>query len=395
MLKQNPIHLLVFPINNYLISRIDLMKNIIIKTPVQKHKYTVSIGSDHTASSLNELINQYSKTDIYIVTNDTIDNLYKDYFKNIISNKYNQHLLILPDGEQFKNINSIHKIYDFFAANKANRSSIAIAFGGGVIGDMTGYAAATYMRGMSYIQIPTTLLSQVDSSVGGKTGVNHSSGKNMIGVFNQPIQTIIDIKFLTTLPKREIIAGYAELIKAAFINNINLFEQLLSINTHQILDDPAFLSSAIYQACQIKANVVEEDEKERGVRAILNFGHTLGHFLETYTGYDKYLHGEAVIAGMDFAAWFSQEKGLLSNQQFNQIHQHLDNLNIKLHIPRPSKETFIELIKHDKKASRQGIRFIGLKQIGSYHIFENTSPEELWQKFQDYLCSKLSFIIIK
>jgi len=362
------------------------MKNIIINT----------IGNDHIASSINEALNQYTEKNIYIVTNDTINNLYKNYFKNIISNnKLNQHLLILPDGEEFKNIATIQKIYDFFANYKANRSSIVIAFGGGVIGDMTGYAAATYMRGMGYIQIPTTLLSQVDSSVGGKTGVNHSSGKNMIGVFNQPLQTIIDIKFLETLPKREIIAGYAELIKAAFINNKSLFEQLLSINTHEILDDPAFLSSAIYQACQIKASVVEEDEKEKGVRAILNFGHTLGHFLETYTGYGKYLHGEAVIVGMDFAAWFSQQKGLLSNQQLNQIHQHLNNLNIKLHIPSPSKETFIELIKHDKKASNRGIRFIGLKQIGNYHIFENTSPDELWMKFQDYICSKGSLVIIK
>ena len=372
------------------------MKNIIVKTPAQPYKYTVSIGNDHTASSLNTLLKQYSENDIYIITNETINHLYKNYFREIINNKHlNQHLLILPDGEQFKNIDSIQKIYNFFANKKANRSSIAIAFGGGVIGDMTGYAAATYMRGMGYIQIPTTLLSQVDSSVGGKTGINHASGKNMIGVFNQPIQTIIDIKFLKTLPQKEIIAGYAELVKAAFISDKDLFEKLLSINTHQILDNPVFLSDVIYQACQIKASVVEEDEKERGVRAILNFGHTLGHFLETYTGYDTYLHGEAVIVGMDFAAWLSQKKGLLSNEQFNQIHQHLDKLNIKIHIPSPSQETFIELIKHDKKASNQGIRFIGLKQIGSYHIFENTSPEELWLKFQEYIGSTLSLVIIK
>lgn len=372
------------------------MKNITIQTPAQNYKYTVSIGNEITASIINEILCQYSEKNLYIITNETVNHLYKNFFKNIIKNKaLKLHLLVLPDGEQFKNITTIQKIYDFLADNQANRSSIAIAFGGGVIGDMTGYAAATYMRGMGYIQIPTTLLSQVDSSVGGKTGVNHSSGKNMIGVFNQPMQTIIDISFLKTLPTREIIAGYAELIKAAFIKNKNLFEQLTSINIHEIIEDPIFLIEAIYQACQIKAKVVEEDEKEKGVRAILNFGHTLGHLLETLTSYSKYLHGEAVIVGMDFSAWFSMKKELLSEQQFNQVHQHLAKLNIRINISKPSQENFIELIYHDKKASNRGIKFIGLKQIGNYHIFEQTTPEELWESFEEYISSSFSLVRIE
>jgi 3-dehydroquinate synthase len=372
------------------------MKNITIQTPTQNYKYIVSIGNDILASAINDILSQYSEKNLYIVTNETVNNIYEDYFSNIIKNKtLDLHLLVLPDGEQFKNLTSIQKIYDFFADNQANRSSIAIAFGGGVIGDMTGYAAATYMRGMGYIQIPTTLLSQVDSSVGGKTGVNHSSGKNMIGVFNQPMQTIIDTSFLKTLPDREIIAGYAELIKAAFIKNKHLFEQLISIETHQIIKDHTFLIEAIYQACQIKATVVEEDEKEKGVRAILNFGHTLGHFLETHTGYKKYLHGEAVIVGMDFSAWFSMKKGLLSKQQFIRIHQHLYKLNINIYISNPSKKDFIELINHDKKASNHGIKFIGLKQIGNYHIFDHIKPEELWGSFQEYIGSNFSLVFME
>ncbi len=361
------------------------MKKIQITLPQADYSYSVHIGSQIIKESLDDIIKDYSESVLYVVTNTTIKELYPDVPDKMIPEDIEVKTLVLPDGESVKNLDTVSSILDFLAREHANRKSILIAFGGGVIGDMAGFAAAVFMRGIHYIQIPTTLLSQVDSGIGGKTGVNHKFGKNMIGAFKQPLRTVIDIDVLKTLPRREFIAGYAELVKHGFIRDRALLDHLMQKPIDDLVSDPAHLSEAIRMSCRVKATVVQEDEKEAGLRAILNFGHTLGHVLETITEYKTMLHGEAVIVGMDFASWWSVKKGILSEQDFETIHGHLKNLGIKPVIRSINQDEFIEIIAHDKKAVSKGIRFIGLTEIGSATICENTSAESLWQSYQEYL----------
>jgi len=362
-------------------------ENIKICIPGNDYTYKVDIGEKNSIGSLANLLNNYSEENVYLITNDTIHPLYSDFIEILVPEKFKVFMLILPDGEKYKQLETVSRIHDFFIKNNANRKSIAIAFGGGVIGDMVGFAAATFMRGIRYVQIPTTLLSQVDSSVGGKTGVNHPSGKNLIGAFKQPYQTIIDVSFLDSLSQREFNAGYAELIKHGFIRDFALLDLLKTKTTHELKLDKKMLIEAISISCNIKAKVVEADEKESGIRAILNFGHTLGHFFETITNYDQYLHGEAVLAGMDFAAWWSWHHHYLPKEEYIEVHESLQQLGIKLQLPLYTKDQFLEIIGHDKKANSQGIRFIGLVSRGAAKIFEGILSEELWVDFQIYLKS--------
>jgi 3-dehydroquinate synthase len=234
----------------------------------------------------------------------------------------------------------------------------------------------------------------VDSGIGGKTGVNHRIGKNMIGAFKQPLRTIIDIDILRTLPRREFVAGYAELVKHGFIRNRALLEHLSLKTIDELASDSSHLEEAIRLSCLVKAEVVQEDEKESGLRAILNFGHTLGHVLETITEYKTMLHGEAVIVGMDFSAWWSFKKGVLPKEDFQIIHTHLKNLAITPEMRSTDREEFIEIIAHDKKAATQGIKFIGLTEIGAAAIYENTPAESLWESFQEYLTTDTFLKII-
>lgn len=361
------------------------MKKIQITLPQENYSYSVHIGSQIIKESLEDIIDSYSESVLYVVTNTTIKELYPDLPDKMIPDNIDVKTLVLPDGERFKNLKTISSILDFLAQEQANRQSILIAFGGGVIGDMAGFAAALFMRGIRYIQIPTTLLSQVDSGIGGKTGVNHEIGKNMIGAFKQPLRTIIDIDVLKTLPRREFIAGYAELVKHGFIRNRTLLEHLSQKSIDGLISDSVHLSEAIRMSCQVKADVVQEDEKEAGLRAILNFGHTLGHVLETITEYKTLLHGEAVIVGMDFASWWSVKRGILSQKDFETIHGHLKQLEIRAEIRSIRKDEFIEIITHDKKAVSKSIKFIGLTDIGSATICEDTTAESLWQSYQEYL----------
>lgn len=361
------------------------MKKIQITLPQEDYSYSVHIGSQIIKESLEDIVETYSESTLYVVTNSTIKDLYPDFPEKMISGKIEVKTLVLPDGESFKNLENVSSILDFLAQGHANRKSILIAFGGGVIGDMAGFAAAVFMRGIRYIQIPTTLLSQVDSGIGGKTGVNHEIGKNMIGAFKQPLRTIIDIDVLKTLPRREFIAGYAELVKHGFIRNRALLEHLSQKSIDGLVSDSTHLIEAIRMSCQVKADVVQEDEKEAGLRAILNFGHTLGHVLETVTEYKTMLHGEAVIVGMDFASWWSVRRGILPEQDFETIHGHLKQLEIKPEIGSINKDEFIEIIAHDKKAVSKGIKFVGLTEIGSATICENITAESLWQSYLEYL----------
>jgi 3-dehydroquinate synthase len=361
------------------------MRIIHVNLPQAEYSYPVIIGSGIIKNNLAEVLAEYSEPVIFVVTNETVNKLHSMVLSDLFSGKVEIKTLVLPDGESHKHLGTIASILDFLAENRANRKSLLIAFGGGVIGDMTGFAAAIFMRGMRYIQIPTTLLSQVDSSIGGKTGVNHRLGKNLIGAFKQPLQTIIDTDLLKTLPSREFVAGYAELIKHGFIRDEKLFQTLRGYSLDQLQSNTTLLNEAIYLSCRVKAAVVEEDEKENGLRAVLNFGHTIGHFLETITGYNSMLHGEAVIIGMDFATWWSYDNGLLGEPDFHTLHHHLKQLGITHRIKMASEEEFIEIIEHDKKSAAQGIRFIGLTGIGQAAIYDKISAASLWESYQRFL----------
>ncbi len=368
------------------------MKKIQIGLPQSTIHYSVLIGSGILKDSLRNVLAEYEEKKVYVITNDTLTDFYPDYPDCCLPSDINIEKLILPDGEEHKNLDTLSRIFDFLLNKKANRKSILIAFGGGVIGDMTGFAAATFMRGVRYIQVPTTLLSQVDSSVGGKTGVNHPAGKNMIGAFKQPFQAILDIDFLNTLPQKQFISGYAELVKHGFIKDRALFDLLESHSPIEIREDSNLMVEAVYRSCLVKAGVVEEDEKEAGVRAILNFGHTIGHFLETLTGYRQMLHGEAVIIGMDFAAWWSVQQGVLSQNEYELIHNHLAKLEICQYIPEVSESDFIKIVERDKKAASDGVRFIGLEALGKARIFEQIGADTLWERYREYL-EKSPFLI--
>ncbi|MGB5867045.1 MAG: 3-dehydroquinate synthase, partial [Arcobacteraceae bacterium] len=247
---------------------------------------------------------------VVVVTNPTISNLHLEYLLSKLDIE-DLSVVTIPDGEQYKNMKTIEDILEHCFEHKLNRSSLLIAFGGGVIGDMTGFAASIYQRGIDFIQIPTTLLSQVDASVGGKTGVNNKFGKNLVGAFHQPQAVYIDPSFLTTLPKREFAAGVAEIVKMAVCFNIDFFEWLEKND----LNDSENIKIAIQKSVETKAWVVSQDEKVKGLRAALNYGHTFGHVIENETNYNTYLHGEAVGIGMCMANEVSVKLGLMSQEQ--------------------------------------------------------------------------------
>ncbi|OGG96913.1 MAG: 3-dehydroquinate synthase [Candidatus Lambdaproteobacteria bacterium RIFOXYD2_FULL_50_16] len=368
------------------------MKNISISLVRQPYQYQVFIGQGILNGALADLILHHPEPVVFVVTNDRVNALYPDRIAKALPAGFTAKLLVLPDGERYKTLDTLSLIFDFLAKEGANRKSLLVAFGGGVIGDMVGFAAASYMRGMSFVQVPTTLLSQVDSSIGGKTAVNHPSGKNSIGAFKQPLQTIIDVDFLATLPPREFLAGYAELVKHGFIADSYLYQLLHKTTLEALSQNAPMLIEAISRSCQVKANVVEKDERESFARAMLNFGHTLGHFIETYTNYDQYLHGEAVIAGMDFAAFWSVRRGLLSPSDYKLIGQHLAQLGLKITYPKVNQSTFFEIIGHDKKSSAQGLNFIGLNSLGQGVIVAQVQLKEIWETYQAYLVSEGALI---
>ena len=264
----------------------------------------------------------------------------------------------------------------------ANRKTLLIAFGGGVIGDMAGFAAATFVRGIPYIQIPTTLLAHVDSSVGGKTAVNHPLGKNTIGAFKQPEYVCIELSFLKTLSSRELNAGYIELLKHGIIHDEKFFDFVQSHYLEPL--DFEFLEEAILRSCAIKGRVVEKDETETGIRATLNFGHTLGHLIETHCGYGTYLHGEAVGTGMLFAAFLSKQEQLLDPSSWETIREFLEPKLRSVTLPKLDYDLFSSLLLHDKKASREAVNFIFLREIGSCFIQKEMPLDLIWKHFTGF-----------
>jgi len=302
-------------------------------------------------------------TKVAIVTNPKVAGLHLSYLLRKITAK-ELYIITVSDGEEYKNQQSVDTILESLFNHRFNRKSLLIAFGGGVIGDMTGYVSSIYQRGIDFIQIPTTLLSQVDASVGGKTGMNNSYGKNLIGAFHQPKSVYIDPYFLTTLPSREFGAGVAEIVKMAVTFNKEFFEFLENAD----LTDSEVLQETIKKAVQTKADVVAQDEKEHGIRAALNYGHTFGHVIENETKYKKFLHGEAVAIGMVMANETALKMGLMNQDEVNRVTSLLEKYSLQTTYLIDNVENFYETFYLDKKSSDTAITFIIPVGIGEVEI---------------------------
>lgn len=337
--------------------------------------YPIHIGEQLLARE--DLLRPHIKSSqVCIVTNTTVAPLYLDQLKAALSGLQIR-CVILPDGESHKTLDTVANIYDNLLDASFSRSCTLIALGGGVIGDMTGFAAATYQRGVNFIQVPTTLLSQVDSSVGGKTGVNRPLGKNMVGAFYQPRCVLADTATLKTLPDRELRAGLAEVIKYGLINNTDFYEWLWKHMPQLLGRDAETLRHAIKVSCEEKAHIVAADETEGGVRAILNLGHTFGHAIETAMGYGEWLHGEAVATGMVMAADLSWRLGYLSQPDAQAIKALISSAELPVVPPQINEADFLRLMGKDKKADQGKLKFILLKAIGKASIEQGIATEFL------------------
>jgi 3-dehydroquinate synthase len=306
---------------------------------------------------------------VAIVTNSTVDPLYGEALRAALAPLGKKvTTVVLPDGEAHKNWETLNRIFDSLLTERADRKTTLIALGGGVVGDMTGFAAACYMRGVAFIQVPTTLLSQVDSSVGGKTGINHPLGKNMIGAFYQPQAVIADIGVLSSLPQRELAAGLAEVIKTGAIADAEFFQWIEANIGALNRCDPDALAHAVKRSCEIKASVVAADEREGGLRAILNFGHTFGHAIEAGLGYGEWLHGEAVGCGMVMAGDLSVRVGQLDEASRRRLVDVIAAAKLPVKAPTLGADRYIDLMKVDKKAEAGEIKFILLTRFGDVQI---------------------------
>ncbi len=344
---------------------------------LEARSYPIYIG-EGLLSQIKLIESHLKQKHVAVVTNTTVAPLYLDPLLNLLKrNNIKAFPIILPDGEVYKNQETLNLIYDALLKEKCERTTTLIALGGGVIGDMTGYAAATYLRGVPFIQIPTTLLSQVDSSVGGKTGINHPLGKNMIGAFYQPQCVIVDIGTLKTLPEREFSAGMAEVIKYGLIRDEAFFDWLEKNTEGLIKLNPSLLIEAIQRSCQNKADIVEMDEHESGVRATLNLGHTFGHAIENAMGYGVWLHGEAVAAGIVMAAHLSKLMGWLKAVEFNRIIKLLKEVKLPTDPPKIAEEQYMSLMSMDKKVVDGKIRLVLQKGIGDSVITSDYDAKHL------------------
>jgi 3-dehydroquinate synthase len=310
-----------------------------------------------------------SSSTVFIVSNTTVAPLYAKTLMNTLSQLGKTvRLLELPDGESYKDWQHLQLIFDELLAHGADRQSMIIALGGGVVGDMAGFGAASFMRGIRFIQVPTTLLAQVDSSVGGKTGINHPLGKNMIGSFHQPVAVIADLNTLRTLPPRELSAGLAEVIKHGAIADAD-FLDWIEANTGALLAcDTDAMAHAVLRSCEIKSAVVSADEREGGIRATLNFGHTFGHAIESGLGYGEWLHGEAVGCGMVMAADLSARLGQINKLDAERLKRIIKSMHLPIVPPKLGTERFMELMQVDKKTEAGQIRYITLGSIGAARI---------------------------
>ncbi len=352
----------------------------VVNVGLGERSYSIYIDKGLLINCGNRLKNIKTDKKIFIITNHIINKFYGDTLKNSLKDAgFNIYFTEIPDGEEYKTIKTAVEIYDRLLDIKMERGSALIALGGGVIGDITGFVAATYLRGVPYIQIPTTLLAQVDSSIGGKTAVNHPKGKNLIGAFYQPRGVFIDIDTLKTLPKEEILCGVAEIIKYGIIRDRDFFEYL-ERNIERLINlNEDVLIHSIKRSCETKADVISKDEMETGLRAILNFGHTIGHAIESLTGYKKYRHGEAVAIGMVYAARLSLETGLCSDEDYKRVFNLIRVAGLPTAISGLDADSIIDSLYLDKKVKEEKVRFVLMKKIGSVEI-QGDIPNELIRK---------------
>lgn len=347
-----------------------------------ERSYPIFIGVDVVkAEALTPCING---NQVMVVTNETVAPLYLAKLRSTLSG-FSVDSVVLPDGERFKTIDTVNSIFDRLLSKRHGRTSTVIALGGGVVGDMAGFAAACYQRGVDFVQVPTTLLAQVDSSVGGKTGVNHPLGKNMIGAFHQPNAVFIDIDTLTTLPARELSAGIAEIIKYGLIRD-PAFLQYIDEELENLLTlDTKTLEKIIYRSCEIKAEVVASDEREQGVRAILNLGHTFGHAIEAYTEYKSWLHGEAVAVGMLMAADLSLRHQYITPAEYDTLTLLLTRASLPVRPPDNMKPSdFMRYMAVDKKVVDNSIRLVLLKGIGNAMVSSDYNALLLWDTLRSF-----------
>lgn len=333
--------------------------------------YPIYIGEN--LLSLPELIAPVvADKSVMLVTNTTVGPLYANTLTTSLrsagASVINQ--VVLPDGEEYKDWPTLQRIFDGLLQNRCDRKTVLVALGGGVIGDMGGFAASAFMRGIPFIQVPTTLLSQVDSSVGGKTGINHPLGKNMIGAFYQPQLVLADITTLNTLPDRELSCGLAEIIKHGAIADEPYLTEVENNITKLLARDPQALTAVVKRSCEIKADVVSKDERESGIRATLNFGHTFGHAIEAGMGYGQWLHGEAVGCGMVIAAHLCKLMGRLTQEQEARLKKVIVDAKLPVMPPKLGVGKFMELMAHDKKADSGSIKYVLLNGLGA----ASTSP---------------------
>lgn len=340
--------------------------------------YPIHIG-DGILSRAGEFLKQVGlRGKVAVVTNPTVAQLYLDPVHEALTRAgFEVTPILLAEGEEHKDLKSLSVIYDRLIGDRFERKSGILALGGGVVGDLAGFAAATYLRGVPYVQVPTTLLAQVDSSVGGKTGVNHHDGKNLIGAFYQPKSVLIDIAVLKTLPRRELVAGLAEVIKYGIIDDPALFG-LLEKEMQKIIGlDRELLARIIATSCAIKARVVEKDEREDDYRAVLNFGHTVGHALEAVSGYTRFLHGEAVGVGMVKATAISMQQGFCDGKDFARIQKLVEKAGLPSDIPADVRmQDLVQCLEVDKKSGGGKIKFVMCAGIGKTH-FQWLTPEEI------------------
>lgn len=342
-----------------------------------ERSYPIYIGRDLLSDG--ELLNRHiAGRQVAVVSNTTVAPLYMERVRSALGSRDKVTEIVLPDGEAHKTLAVLETVFDRLLAEGHNRSTTLIALGGGVVGDMTGFAAACYQRGVDFLQVPTTLLSQVDSSVGGKTGVNHALGKNMIGAFHQPRAVFIDLNTLHTLPPREFAAGMAEVIKYGLIRDNGFYTWLQTARDRLVAREESALAEAIERSCALKADVVAADEREGGLRAILNLGHTFGHAIETHQGYGQWLHGEAVASGMLLALRLSVQRGWVDPAAVAGLRGLLQDAGLPTGIPEDMRPgDFLTLMARDKKVIDGRLRLVLLRAIGEACIVDDVSAAEL------------------
>lgn len=362
-----------------------MTENKTLTVGLKDRSYPIYIGSGLLSSLEKYVPMVLAQRRCFVITDENVAELYGRTILSFLQDKaHSAEMLVLPAGEKTKSFASYEKVCEWLLENGLNRESVIFAVGGGVIGDLAGFCAATAMRGVDFIQVPTTLLSQVDSSVGGKTGINITQGKNLVGSFYQPKAVICDVKTLDSLSERELLAGYAEVVKYGLIRNLSFFEWL-EANVDRIKDkDEESLSYIIEQSCLAKAEIVEEDEFEHGVRALLNLGHTFGHALESAAKYDgRLLHGEGVAIGMALAARLSCDMGMIEEKDVQRVEAHLKRAGLKTEIRDISPcliedaEDLARLMTKDKKATTESVFFVLLEGLGQGVIKGNLPADKV------------------